>query len=134
MHHQLNPFLQHAVRQGQALLGESNRAVALSQGIISACDEIVMSINSGNIQGAMNSAQNARNMANQVAQATQHFNQAINDRMEMASHVLSRIQYKVNELSGALQSVRGFSTTGYQTGLGQYGASMPYQQTTMPIM
>lgn len=133
MQHQLNPFLQHAVRQGQTLLGESNRAVALSQGMISACDEIVMSINSGNIQGAMNSAQNARNMASQVAQSTQHFNQAINERMDMATHVLGRIQYKVSELSSALQSVRGISTTGYQLGSGSC-ASMPYQQTTFPMM
>ncbi len=132
--HQMNPFLQHAVRHGQMLLGESNRSVALSHGLISACDEIIMSINSGNIQGAVNSAQNARNMASQVAQASQHLNQTINERMAMASYVLNRIQYRINELSGALQSVRGFSGEGFQTEPWQLGASMPYQQTTSPIM
>lgn len=134
MHHQMNPFLQHAVRHGQMLLGESNRSVALSHSIISACDDIIQSINSGNIQGAVNSAQNARNMASQVSQASQHLNQTINERMEMASFVLNRIQYRINELSSALQSVRSFSGDSFHAEPWQFSASMPYQQTTPPIM
>jgi len=133
MHQQLNPFFQHAIRHGQVLLGESNSAVALSHGIVSACDDIIMSINSGNIQGAINSAQIARNMASQAAQATQHLNQAINERMDMAAHVLSRIQYKISELSNALQAVRSISATGFPEGLG-YGATMPYQQNITTFM
>ncbi|MCL6479940.1 MAG: hypothetical protein K6T65_16350 [Peptococcaceae bacterium] len=134
MHHQINPFLQHAVRHGQVLIGESNRAVALSRGIVSACDDIILSINSGNIQGAVNSAQNARNMAGQVAQATWHLNQTINERIEMASYVLNRIQYRVNELSSALQSVKSFSGESLQTEPWRHNLSTPYGQITAPIM
>lgn len=134
MHQHTNPFLQHAVRRGQALLNEFNRVSALSGSMISACDEIIMSINSGNVQGAMNSAQNLRNMAGQVAQSTQQLNQTINERMEMAAFVLNKIQFRINELSNALQSIRSMSGEGYQMGPWQHHASMPYQQTNVPIM
>lgn len=126
-----NPFIQHAVRQGQTLINETNRAASLSQAIVSACDEIIMSINSGNIQGAVNAAQNVRMMAGQVAQANQELNRTINERIEMASYVLSRIQYRVNELSNALQSMRGFSGMSFQP---QPFTSVPYQQANMPMM
>lgn len=67
MHQLSNPFIQHALQHGQALLGESGRSAALSQNLVSACDDILVSLNSGNLQGAGVSAQNARNMAMQVA-------------------------------------------------------------------
>lgn len=105
--HQNNPFLQHTMHYGQMLPGESNRAVALCQGIISACNDMITSINSGDIQGAVNSAQNAGNMAGQAAQAIQQLHQTINERMETASLLLNRIHYHLNELSSALQSIRG---------------------------
>lgn len=128
MHHQTNPFLQHAVRHGQMLVGESNRAAALSQALISACDDILASINSGNMQRAASAAQNARNMASQVAQATGNLNLAINERIEMASYILNRIQYRINELSGALQSLRGFSAESLQVQPWGYNVPMPYRQ------
>ncbi|WP_027364098.1 hypothetical protein [Desulfotruncus alcoholivorax] len=114
MHHEFgpNPFLQHAVRRGQMLLAESNRSVAISRNLVSACDNIIMSINSGNLQGALREAQNARNMSAQIAQATQQLNQTINERLDMAGYILNRIQFKLNDLSRALQSVRE-SNTGY---------------------
>ena len=133
MHHHTNPFLQHAVRHGQMLVAESGRAVALSQGIISACDEMIMSLNAGNMQGAVNSAQNARNMAGQVAQATRHINQALNERIEMASFILNRIQYRINELSSALQGIRGFTGESLQGEPWQH-VTTPYRQTTPPLM
>ena len=106
MNHQINPFLQHVARHGQRLLGESHKAVAVSNALISACDDIIFSINSGNMQSAANSAQHARNMAGQVAASSQELNQAINERMEMAAHVLGKVQHRVNELSSVLQSIR----------------------------
>lgn len=107
MQHEVNPFLQHAVRHGQMAINASNRAVATAGGLVQACDEIVFNINNGNMPGALASAQNARNMAVQVADATQYLNQAINERMNMASYVLGRIQQHINEMAGALQGIRG---------------------------
>lgn len=126
MFQQNNPFLQHAVNHGQSLLNEINRTQSLSQEIISACDNIAMAINSGNTQNAINSIQNVKNMANQVSQNAQFFNQAINERLDMAGHVLGRIQHRINEMSNAIQSIRG--TSNYQMGWGQYGNWMPQQQ------
>lgn len=139
MYNQPNPFLQHGVRHAQSLLNESNRAVTLSQEIMATCDSIIMNINSGNSQGAINAAQNVKNMAVQVAQSTQTFNQAINERMDMATYFLSRIQSKVNEMSNAIQSIRGTSNIGASSGINQYGGTMPYtcmsyQQPTTPII
>ncbi len=107
MHQQINPFLQHAVRHGQMLMNETSRAMSNSNALVTACDEIIMSINSGNLQGAVNAAQNARNTAVHVAQATQQLNQTINERLDMASYVLGRIQSRMGELSNALQTIKG---------------------------
>ncbi|SFG71598.1 hypothetical protein SAMN05660649_02478 [Desulfotomaculum arcticum] len=145
MHHALgtNPFLQHAVRHGQMLLAESNRSVEVSRSLVSACDNIIMSINSGNLQGALSAAQNARNMSAQIAQATQQLNQTINERMEMAGYILNRIQFRLNDLSRALQSVResntGYANRGVYPNQGAYFTQgMPnqgfYQQTQQHMM
>ncbi|MCL6612971.1 MAG: hypothetical protein K6T66_15680 [Peptococcaceae bacterium] len=117
MHH-INPFIQHAMRHGQRLISETNRAVEASQALVSTCDQILLSINSGNLQGAVMAAQNARNLASQVAQSTQELSQAINERLDMGTFVLGRIQQHVNELAGALQSMRtesGFYRSPWQT-------------------
>lgn len=127
MSQQTNPFLQHAINHGQALITEVNKAKSLSQDIVSTCDNVVMAINSGNIQNAISSIQNIRNMASQVSQSTQFFNQAINERLDMSSYVLNSIQHKINEVSGAIQSLRGNSTNNYQVGWNQYGTQQPGQ-------
>lgn len=136
MFQQTNPFLQHAINHGQSMIAEINKARSLSQDMVSACDNIIAAINSGNTQNAINSIQNVRNMASQVSQATQFFSQAINERLDMTSYVLNAIQHKINEMSGAIQSLRS-NTTNYQMGWnpygtqqpGQYGFSMPQQQS-----
>ena len=130
MHHQFgpNPFLQHAVRRGQMLLEESNKSVGISHNLVSACDNIIMSINSGNLQGALRETQNARNMSVQIAQATQQLNNTINERMEMAGYILNRVQFRLNDLSQALQSVRE-SNTGYAN-QGVYPNQGAYQGMT----
>lgn len=144
MHHVsgTNPFLQHAVRHGQMLLGESNRSVEVSRSLVSACDNIIMSINSGNLQGALSAAQNARNMSAQIAQATQQLNQTINERVEMTGYILNRIQFRLNDLSRTLQSVResnGYANQGVYPNQGAYFTrGMPnqgfYQQTQQHMM
>ncbi len=126
MSQQTNPFLQHAINHGQALIAEVNKAKSLSQDIVSTCDNAVMAINSGNIQNAINSIQNIRNMASQVSQSTQFFNHAINERLDMSSYVLNSIQHKINEVSSAIQSLRGNSTN-YQMGWNQSGMQQPGQ-------
>jgi hypothetical protein len=128
MYEQTNPFLQHAVNHGQSLLAGVNRTRVLSQDIISTCDNIAMSISAGNTQGALNSVQNVKNMANQVSQSAQMVNQAVNERLDMTTHILGRIQYRINEMSTAIQSVRAGTSTNYQAGWGQYGTAMSQQQ------
>lgn len=135
MFQQTNPFLQHAINHAHSLMSEVNKAKILSQDIVSACDNIAMAINSGNTQSAIASIQNVRNMASQVSQSTQCFSQAINERLDMSSYVLNAVQHKINEMSNAIQSLRGNSAN-YQMGWnqygvqqsGQYGASMQQQQ------
>lgn len=112
MHQLSNPFIQHALQHGQVLLGEAGRSAALSQNLVSACDDIMNSLNSGNLQGAGVSAQNARNMAMQVAQSTQHVNSVLNERMDMAYYVMTKIQQNIGEMTGALQSMRS-AQSGY---------------------
>jgi N-acetylglucosamine kinase-like BadF-type ATPase len=129
--HQMNPFMQHAIRHGQTLINETNRAASLSQSLVTACDEIIMSISSGNVQGAVNTAQNARMMAAQIAQSNQALNRTLNERIEMANFVMSRIQSRVNELFNALQSMRGVSGISYQP---QIFTSASFQQPNMGVM
>ncbi|BBB93542.1 methyl-accepting chemotaxis domain-containing protein [Methylomusa anaerophila] len=127
---QTNPFLQHVVNHGHSLITEVNKASSLCQEIVLNCDNIVAAINSGNPQNAVNLVQNIRNKASQVSQSTQFFNQAINERLDMSAYVLNTIQHKLNEISGAIQSLRG-TTANYQ--MWQYGMqpspwpSMPQQ-------
>lgn len=134
MYHQANPFIKHAVWHGQMLLNESNRASAAARDLMAACDNIIFSINSGNIQGAAGAAQNARNMAAQVAEATQQVNRTLSERMEMASFVLTRIQFRINELANALNSLRGISQTVPNIEPWQHSTAAPYQQDFPQIM
>ncbi|MCL6638963.1 MAG: hypothetical protein K6T80_04670 [Firmicutes bacterium] len=127
MQQQTNPFLQHAVRHGRILLNESGRSVALSRSLISACDEMVSAISSNNVQAAVNAARNARIMADQLAQSTQQVNYTLNERLEMAAYVLNRIQFRLNELAGALQSLRGIPAESFTQMPAQAG---PYYQQT----
>jgi uncharacterized phage infection (PIP) family protein YhgE len=129
MSQQTNPFLQHAVNHGKSLLNEINRTHSLSQEIISTCDNITMCLNSGNTQSAINSIQNVKDMANQVSQSSEFFNQAINERLDMVGHVLGKIQYRVNQMSSAIQSVRG-TPANYQTNWDENRNWMPQQQMT----
>lgn len=137
MYRQKNPFLQHAINHGQTLIAEVNKANSLSQDIVSTCDNIVMAINSGNPQNAINSIQNIRNMAIQVSQSTQFFNHVINERLDMSTYVLNSIQHKINEMTGAIQGLRDNSAN-YQRNWNQYEAQHPGQygssmsQQTMP--
>ncbi|SHJ90268.1 hypothetical protein [Propionispora hippei] len=144
MYQQANPFLQHAINHGQSLIAEMNKARSLSQDIVSACDSAMMSMNAGNTQNAINSVQSIRNMATQVAQSTQIFNQAINKRLDMSSYMLNHIQQKIGELSGAIQSLKASTahsqsmnwgqysnqyghSSAHQMMPGQFGSSMPQQ-------
>ncbi|SEO76729.1 hypothetical protein [Propionispora vibrioides] len=144
MFQQTNPFLQHAINHGQSLIAEMNKARSLSQDIVSACDSAMMSMNAGNTQNAINSVQSIRNMATQVAQSTQLFNQAINERLDMSSYMLNHIQQKIGELSGAIQSLKASTahcqsmnwgqypnqygnSSAHQMMPGQFGSSMPQQ-------
>ncbi|SFR00521.1 hypothetical protein [Desulfoscipio geothermicus] len=132
-HNQTNPFIQHAVRHGMMIVGEVNRTVGVSRNLIAACDEVIMSLNAGNMQGAFNAAQNARNLAAEIAQATGQMNQTISERIEMASYVLNRVQQHINELASALQSMRNSELTySYTVGVSpnpQYGTTMSYRET-----
>ena len=135
MFQQTNPFLQHAVNHAQSLLTEVNRTRSLTQDIVSNCDNIIMAINSGNAQNAINALQSVRNMANQVSQSSQFINQAINERLDMTAYVLGSIQHKINEMSNAVQSLKGTSTN-YQMQWNQAGHqqaqySTPLQQQAM---
>ena len=112
MIHQINPFLQSAVRKGHRLISESQQNVMLAQGISSACGDMVGLISSGNLDGAIGTAHNVRNMALQIGQNTQEINQMISERLDMASHILGRIDYRVHELTGALQTLRGGPSIG----------------------
>jgi hypothetical protein len=66
----------------------------------------MISINSGNPQSAAVSVQNARNMALQVAQANQHVNAFLNERMDMAYYIMSKMHQNLGEVTGALQGMR----------------------------
>jgi len=111
MQHEANPFIQHAARHGQMIINASETAASASSGLVSVCDEIIFNINNGNMQGALNAAQNARNMAGQIAGTTQHLNRAIHERMSMAAYVLGRMQQHINELAVALQGISGTAST-----------------------
>ncbi len=131
MFQQVNPFIQHALRHGKMFIDESNRSAAMSQSLVSSYDEIISALNIGNIQGAINSAQNARNLAVQVAQSTQHINYIITERMQMATYILDRIQYSINELSNALHS-SGYTGTNFRPDYWQQTQTTPnYQNTTI---
>jgi len=139
MHHQsqTNPFLQHALRHGRRFLEGSDRVVGLAQAQAVSCDEIISAINSGNMQGAMNSAQNARNVASELNYITQELNGIINERMQMASYMVGRIQYRINELSRALETMRGeqgYAAQGFQSEFGQFNPNPYHCHSTSPVM
>lgn len=130
MYEQTNQFMRHAVKHGQSLLAEVNRTRVLSQEIVSICDNTIMAVGSGNTQAAINSVQNVKNVANQVAQSAQMVNQLVNERLDMNAHILGRIQCRISEMSNAIQSIKNDPSANYQMGWGQYGAAMPQQQMT----
>lgn len=134
--HQVNPFIQHAVRHGQEFLHESGRAAVISQDLITICDEAIMNINSGNTRDALSSVHNARNMAVEINQSARQLNETISERMQMASFILGRIQHNLNELSTAMQSLQTFRYdypgAGFRQEWWSY-ANVPYNPSA-PVM
>jgi hypothetical protein len=92
MQMQANPFVQHALQHAQMRMGEFSGIVSLSQNLIPACDNVILSINSGNMQQAIASAQTCKAMSVQVAQSMQVMNNAITQRLDMASYVLQNLR------------------------------------------
>ena len=101
-----NPFIATAVQHFQTVLSESNRAVTNSQSLVAACDQIIAAAQTGNIQGTLAAAQNARNLATQLTTSTQMLDQAVSQHFERASFVMGKIQTRINEIATALQQVR----------------------------
>ena len=89
---QMNPFVQHAIQHAQMRMGEFAGVMSLSQNLIPACDDVILSINAGNMQRAIASAQNLRGMSVQVAQSMQVLNNNIANRLDMASYVLQNLR------------------------------------------
>ena len=87
-----NPFLQQAMQHTQMRMGEIAGVVSLSQNLIPACDDVILSINSGNIQRALASAQNVKGMSVQLAQSLQVMNSAITQRLDMAAFMLQNLR------------------------------------------
>jgi hypothetical protein len=92
MQMQANPFVQHALQHAQVRMGELAGIVSLSQNLIPACDNVILSINSGNMQQAIASAQTCKAMSVQVAQSMQVMNNAITQRLDLASYVLQNLR------------------------------------------
>ncbi len=124
LHQQIHPLFQQSLQHRQVMLGEFTKIVSISQNLIPICDDIVLSINSGNAQRALASAQNLRGMSEQLIQSAQFLNNGIAQRMDMALYMLSMAQQRINELSGAIQSARP------QIGF----ISAPYHQTAPAYM
>jgi|GEM_PF-3649683 len=118
-----NPFIKGAVQHAQMVLGESNRALSTSAALLTACNDTVNAASSGNLQAALASAQNARNLAGQVNNSVQMLNYAIHNHFERASYVLGRIQARVNEVASVVQNAR------ISSGL----PSSPYLYATPPV-
>jgi hypothetical protein len=117
MQMQASPFMQHALQHAQMRMGEFAGVVSLSQNLIPACDNVILSINSGNMQQAIAAAQNCKAMSVQLAQSTQMMNNAIAHRLEMASYVLQNLR----------NMHAGF------TGVAPWQMNVaPYQQTASP--
>ncbi len=119
MQMQASPFIQHALQHAQMRMGEFAGVVSLSQNLIPACDNVILSINSGNMQQAIASAQNCKAMSVQLAQSTQMMNNAIAHRLEMATYVLQNLR----------NMHAGF------TGVAPWQINVtPYQQTASPYL
>ncbi|MDF9407184.1 hypothetical protein L7E55_02240 [Pelotomaculum isophthalicicum JI] len=118
---QINPLIQNAMQYGQISLGEFVKVASISQNMFHACDDIIRSINSGNTQSALASAQNLRGMTGQLMQSTQFLSNSIAQRMDMALYMLSNAQQRIGELTNFIHSMRpqlGFTNV------------TPYHQTT----
>ncbi len=89
---QVNPFMQHVLQHAQMRMGEFAGVVNLSQNLIPACDDVILSINSGNAQRALVSAQNCKAMSVQLAQSMQIMNNAITQRLDTATYVLQNLR------------------------------------------
>jgi hypothetical protein len=92
MQMQVNPFVQHVLQHAQMRMGEVAGVGSLSQSLIPACDDVILSINSGNMQRAITSAQNVKGMSMQLAQSLQVMNNNIAHRLDMASYVLQNLR------------------------------------------
>ena len=115
---QVNPFVQHALQHAQVRMGQFAGVVNLSQNMIPACDDVILSINSGNMQRALASVQNCKAMSVQLAQTMQVMNNVITQRLDTANYIL--------------QNVRNMHT-GF-TGIAPWqGNATPYQQTASPM-
>ncbi len=130
MHQQINPLVQQAFHQGQMMLGEVARITAISQNMVPVCDDAIQSINSGNTQRALASAQALRGMSGQLAQSTQFLSSGIAQRIDTALFVLNTAQHRINELTGVIQGIRPqFGFTGIDP---QF--TMQFPQTAAPYM
>ena len=118
MQMQTNPFIQHALQHAQMRMGEFAGVVSLTQNLIPACDNVILSINSGNMQQAMASAQTCKAMSVQLAQSIQAMNNAITNRLDMATYVLQNLRSAHAGMASAAQ----------------WQNATPYQQTGSPFL
>jgi len=121
MQMQAHPFVQHALQHAQMRMGEFAGVVSLTQNMIPACDNVILSINSGNMQQAIASAQTCKAMAVQTAQSMQVMNNAITQRLDMATYVLQNLRNIHAGFTGV--APWQVNTATYQQ------TAAPYQQT-----
>ncbi|NPV92717.1 MAG: hypothetical protein HPY50_18265 [Firmicutes bacterium] len=89
------------------MISETQQNAMLAQGISSACSDTIGLISSGNLDRAIGAVNNIRSMAFQISQNTQDINQIFNERLDMADRIMGWAQYRINELNGAMQTLRG---------------------------
>jgi hypothetical protein len=95
MQSQANPFVQHVLQHRQMMLGEFNKVAAITQSMVPTCDDVIMSINAGNAQRALASAQNIKGMSMQLAQSVQFFQNTMAQRLEMANYMIQSMRSAV---------------------------------------
>ena len=92
MQWQAGPLMQQALQNAQMRMGQIAGVVNLSQSMIPACDDIILAINSGNMQHALASAQNCKAMSVQLAQSMQVMNNVITQRLDAANYILQNVR------------------------------------------
>lgn len=105
MNQQVNPFLEHTINRGMMFMDETQRSAAVSRALVASCDEIIMALQSGDIHGAVNAAQNTKYMAGQMVQTTNFLNDVLTERLQVAFQFMNSLQSRVQELAGALNNV-----------------------------